>query len=181
MPVFFLGVYWRNKPKCVNRLIGKPAPRCLAALPGPLVVLGSAGICLTCSDASALKQAGNRPRESHHHSWSQADPGHKVAGRRLPWATALLAPGHVCLLLCPRATPHALSLLAAARPGADTQECNFKHMKAKRAITKGLIKAESFASPLPCFPPTVPPAHPAAQAPRSTMNYFILKRSESLT
>lgn len=23
VPVFFLGVYWRNKPKCVNRLIGK--------------------------------------------------------------------------------------------------------------------------------------------------------------
>ncbi|RMC08929.1 hypothetical protein DUI87_13923 [Hirundo rustica rustica] len=31
VPVFFLGVYWRNKPKCVNRLIGQshchgPAP-----------------------------------------------------------------------------------------------------------------------------------------------------------
>uniref|UniRef100_A0A8C5X9S0 Solute carrier family 7 member 10 n=1 Tax=Malurus cyaneus samueli TaxID=2593467 RepID=A0A8C5X9S0_9PASS len=25
VPVFFLGVYWRNKPKCVNRLIGKLA------------------------------------------------------------------------------------------------------------------------------------------------------------
>ncbi|NWQ75295.1 AAA1 protein, partial [Columbina picui] len=45
VPVFFLGVYWRNKPKCVNRLIGKPALRCLAVLLGLLVVPGSAGTC----------------------------------------------------------------------------------------------------------------------------------------
>uniref|UniRef100_A0A8C0ETH4 Solute carrier family 7 member 10 n=1 Tax=Bubo bubo TaxID=30461 RepID=A0A8C0ETH4_BUBBB len=83
VPVFFLGVYWRNKPKCVNRLIGKPMPWCLTALLGLLVVLGSDGICLI-SDISALKQPGNCPCEPDHHSWSQAAPGYKVAREGLP-------------------------------------------------------------------------------------------------
>lgn len=30
VPVFFLGVFWRSKPKCVHQLTGEPAasPRC---------------------------------------------------------------------------------------------------------------------------------------------------------
>uniref|UniRef100_A0A8B9F6X6 Asc-type amino acid transporter 1 n=1 Tax=Amazona collaria TaxID=241587 RepID=A0A8B9F6X6_9PSIT len=42
VPVFFLGVYWRNKPKSVNRLIGKPVLWCLAALLVVLCLQGSA-------------------------------------------------------------------------------------------------------------------------------------------
>jgi len=83
VPVFFLGVYWRNKPKCVNRLIGKPAPWCLAALPGLLVALRSAGTCLT-SAASALKQPGNCLHKPDYRSRAQAAPRHKVARQRLP-------------------------------------------------------------------------------------------------
>lgn len=133
VPVFFLGVYWRNKPKCVNRLIGKPAPpRCLAALRGPLVVLGSAlGVCPT-SDTWALKQ----PHEPDHHSWSQ---GTKRPDNACLWATALLTPGHVCFPSCRCAAPHPRSALArstAACPGAEAQERNFKHVKAKRAISQ---------------------------------------------
>lgn len=82
VPVFFLGVYWRNKPKCVNRLIGKPAPRCLAALLGLLVVPGAAGTCLTLV-ASALNQPGNHLCEPNCLSQSQAAPWHKMAGQHL--------------------------------------------------------------------------------------------------
>uniref|UniRef100_A0A669QZS5 Solute carrier family 7 member 10 n=1 Tax=Phasianus colchicus TaxID=9054 RepID=A0A669QZS5_PHACC len=38
VPVFFLGVYWRNKPKCVNRLIGKHCCSGLVHFLGPLLV-----------------------------------------------------------------------------------------------------------------------------------------------
>lgn len=27
VPIFFLGVYWRSKPKCVHRLTGEPGSR----------------------------------------------------------------------------------------------------------------------------------------------------------
>lgn len=89
---------------------------------------------------------------------------------------ALLPPGHICLLLCPCAAPHPFSLLMAARPSADAWECNSESMAAKWVITKGLINSQELCLPLVCFPPTVPPARPAAQAQHGTMNYFILKR-----
>lgn len=148
----------------------------------PRCAPGAAGCARVCRDLlNVLRRIGTKTgREPP----ARVPPPLLVTGR--PGAQSgqmALAVGNCFARSWPRLPPFVppgnspcTQLLAAARPGADTQECNFKHMKAKRAIKKGLIKAESFASPLPCFPPTVPPAHPAAQAPRSTMNYFILKR-----
>ncbi|XP_063190636.1 asc-type amino acid transporter 1 isoform X5 [Chroicocephalus ridibundus] len=120
VPVFFLGVYWRNKPKCVNRLIGKAAPRCLAALLG---LLGAARIRLT-SATWALKQPGNRPASPT----TALSRGHKVARQRLPLGNCC---AHSCLLSCAPATPHPPGSPTAACPRADTLEGNFKHMEEK--------------------------------------------------
>uniref|UniRef100_A0A8C5J7P3 Solute carrier family 7 member 10 n=1 Tax=Junco hyemalis TaxID=40217 RepID=A0A8C5J7P3_JUNHY len=59
VPVFFLGVYWRNKPKCVNRLIGKAA--LCASLPS-LLAPNQAGSC--------LRSLATPP--SHGSPWAQA-------------------------------------------------------------------------------------------------------------
>lgn len=59
VPVFFLGVYWRNKPKCVNRLIGKAA--LCASLPS-LLAPNQPGNCLR----------GLATPPSHGSPWAQA-------------------------------------------------------------------------------------------------------------
>lgn len=45
VPVFFLGVYWRNKPKCVNRLTGKQHRNDLVHSLWPTLTVGSAVLC----------------------------------------------------------------------------------------------------------------------------------------
>ncbi|XP_038004409.1 asc-type amino acid transporter 1 isoform X2 [Motacilla alba alba] len=100
VPVFFLGVYWRNKPKCVNRLIGKPAPR--ASLPS-----------LFNSAMLAPNQPGNCPEEAGHPSQPGAAPGHRVARPCFALGSCFASPWvHLTPLMalcpCPQLAPSSL-------------------------------------------------------------------------
>lgn len=73
VPVFFLGVYWRNKPKCVNRLIGKHCHRGSVHSSGPVLVVCKAQPPLSphqCRDLS---------KPSHHWHAQPSDPHTKQA------------------------------------------------------------------------------------------------------
>eukprot|EP00076_Gallus_gallus_P044541 XP_025010079.1 asc-type amino acid transporter 1 isoform X3 [Gallus gallus] len=73
VPVFFLGVYWRNKPKCVNRLIGKHCHCGSVHSSGPVLMVCRAQLPLSphqCRDSS---------KPSHHWHAQPSDPHTKQA------------------------------------------------------------------------------------------------------
>uniref|UniRef100_A0A803VXV2 Solute carrier family 7 member 10 n=1 Tax=Ficedula albicollis TaxID=59894 RepID=A0A803VXV2_FICAL len=146
VPVFFLGVYWRNKPKCVNRLIGKPA-LCASLSSLPKLCLnwhqkGQGTACMRLASTQSWAAAGTKWPVllfggCFAHSWVHLPP---------------LMP------LCPPT-----QLAHSSCPVANTPGCHFMHMETERAITKGLSLSE-----------LCPAFFTVHQALCDTMSYLIL-------
>lgn len=65
VPVFFLGVYWRNKPKCVNRLTGKQHHNDLVHSSRPTLTVGSAVLCTASMQPAPSPPASPTTTGSH--------------------------------------------------------------------------------------------------------------------
>lgn len=85
VPIFFLGVFWRSKPKCVHRLTGEPGRG-----------LGGRGI----PQPWWPRQARPPPQSPHgvaQASRSYAQREHLPQGPRSPWGPT---PGSICRSVC---------------------------------------------------------------------------------
>lgn len=180
VPVFFLGVYWRNKPKCVNRLIGKHCHCGSVHSSGPVLMVCRAQLPLSphqCRDSS---------KPSHHWHAQPSDPTQSRLGAACGWKyfrfklkgmTSHQADRHVagepwtgdnrciCVAVCagncflhhlpylPPLVPLCMTQLIHHSHSTDAQEYHFKHIKTKQTITKRIINDRTLPVPHPTLIP----------------------------
>lgn len=160
VPVFFLGVYWRNKPKCVNRLIGK---HCwFGALFGPTAHGLQSSAPPNAETPASSTTAGMHSLQTPTQSRPGAAYGWKYFSFKLEGMASHQADRHIageprtggnrCIFVAVCAgncflhrLPYSPSLVPLCMPQlthhslsdkADAQEYHFKHIKTKQTKQK---------------------------------------------